>query len=329
MHTTRRRRRRTRAACRRSSGAFTLVDLLISVAVIAVLLSLVLAAARAARCGADRTVTTATLRQLASAYASYSSDNGQRLLPGYINHFIQSDLPIKTRLSDGTVVPPSAAGPYLWRLAPHVDDDWRAFHRGAKASTIRELERQFAQGRYDVIAWAPRFGLNTIFLGGDSDAAGCNVSSQSPWNPVGSPTIAAISASQLRRPASLVVFTQAAWAGQPGAPAIDRGWHELRAPYLLDRQWEVGPAGVVASDTLGTDCGIPPLRRGESTLPTACADGSTQAIPIDELAEDMRRWSAFADGPRWRVSPPARGGKRRRHPSTKSDCWVSRRRHAT
>lgn len=284
----------------RKRSAFTLVELLVVVAVIAVVLSLLFVAFRAVRGGASRAGAVSTLRQMAAAHAVYSADHRQRFIPGYLNPHLQVSLGLITKQPDGKVVSPGAAGPYVWRLAPYVDNEWRTFHYGADASTLARLDGQFKEGNLSEIAFEPRFGLNTIFIGGDSDAGG-NVSEFSPWNGSGNPTIAATRVIDLKSPATTVLFAPTARVEAAGAPDFNRGWHELRAPYLADRQWELGPDGVVATGGLQGFAGLPALGKGDAVLPVAFADGSAQPVAAEELAENMRRWAPIADGPLWRA----------------------------
>ncbi|MFO0873815.1 MAG: type II secretion system protein [Phycisphaerales bacterium] len=281
-------------------AAFTLVELLVVIAIIALVVSLLFVALRAARGAGSRAGTLSTLRGMASAHAAYALDNRQQLLPGYLNPHLQISLGFITRLPDGTVVSPGAAGTYVWRLAPYADNNWRTFHHGADPAQMAHLTEQFQSGQLGEIAYEPRIGLNTIFIGGDSDAGG-ELSEYSPWNGSGNPTIAATRLTQLRNPASLVLFAPTRRAEAPGEPDPVRGWHELRAPYLQGRQWQVGPNGVVASDGLQGFAGVPAIAKGETVLPVAFADGSAQAVAITDLSEDMRRWSPTADGPLWRT----------------------------
>lgn len=285
---------------RSDRGAFTLVELLVVVAVVSLLLSTLFVAFRAARGSAARAGTIGTLRQIAAAHASYSADHRQRLLPGYLNPHLQVSMGFSTKLPDGTVVSPGAAATYVWRLAPYADNDWRTFHHGADAATLARLGAEFEAGDLNEIGFEPRIGLNTIFIGGDSDAGG-PASEHSPWNDSGNPTVAATRASDLRNPAELVLFAPTFRADAPGSPDPQRGWHELRAPYLTLRQWELGPDGVVASKDLQGYAGLPAVRRGETALPAAFADGSAQTVDVASLSEDLRRWSPKADQPSWRL----------------------------
>lgn len=287
------------SSARRRRG-FTLVELLVVIAVVSLLLSTLFVAFRSARGSATRAGAVGTLRQMAAAHASYAADHRQRLLPGYLNPHLQVSMGFSTKLPDGKVISPGAAATYVWRLAPYIDDDWRVFHHGADAATLARLSAEFGDGDLNEIAFEPRIGLNTIFIGGDSDSGG-PASEFSPWNTSGNPTFAATRTSDLRNPSSLILFAPTFRAEGPGIPDPDRGWHELRAPYLTQRQWELGPDGVVASEGLAGYGGLPALRKGETVIPAAFADGSAQTVDVATLSEDLRRWSAIADSPVWRI----------------------------
>lgn len=294
-----RRRDRFRQA-RFGRPAFTLVELLVVVAIVALLLGVLFVALRAARSGGSRAATATALRQLAAGHAAYAMDFDGRLMPGYLNPHVYVSFQYRTKAADGSLVSPGAAGPYVWRLAPYVDNDWRTFHQGAGEAQMTRLSAAVAAGQLADVAFEPRFGLNTIFIGGDSDAGG-DISEYSPWNSSGNPSVAATRSTHLGRPASLVLLAPTFRATAPGAPEQGRGWHELRAPFLQAQQWQVDSQGVSASEGLAGFAGVPAAPAGELQVPAAFCDGSVRIDSIEVLSQDMSRWSPFADSPSWRV----------------------------
>ena len=66
----------------RQPRAFTIVELLVSIAVIFIIITTAFVAFRAAKQAADRTDVSSTLRQMILAYNTYSDDHNGRLLPG-------------------------------------------------------------------------------------------------------------------------------------------------------------------------------------------------------------------------------------------------------
>lgn len=284
--------------------AFTLVEVMVVLAILVVIVSILLIAIRSARSGAERTASVSNLRSLATAWSSYSLDHRQQLLPGFIDEDIQNDLGVRASLADGFEVPADAAATYVWRLSPYIDHSWQTFFAEADSAELAAITAQYDARNLLELSRRPSYGLNSIFLGGDSDAAG--LGALSPWNPGGDPSVAVVRLTELRSPATLVLFapTRVATAAGEPQPAgnLGGGWHELRAPYLADRQWEVTRDGVIASSTFaGPTAGIPAIGGGETSLPVALADGSAAVVSIEELAEDMRRWTPRADTALWRL----------------------------
>ena len=76
---------RTAARERRRSRAFTLVELLVVIGIIAVLIAILLPALRKARDAANTTACASNLRQVAIAVLAYANDNKGRLPPSRIN----------------------------------------------------------------------------------------------------------------------------------------------------------------------------------------------------------------------------------------------------
>ena len=71
-------------SCGRGRAGFTLIELLVVISVIALLISVILPALSGARRTATVTRELAELRQLGVAYTTYTHDNKDRLLPGYL-----------------------------------------------------------------------------------------------------------------------------------------------------------------------------------------------------------------------------------------------------
>lgn len=275
---------------------------MVVIAILGLVIAILLVAIRSASGSAQRLETLSTLRQMSAAHASYATDHRQMLLPGYLNTHLQVTLGFTTQGPRGEALSPAVAGPYVWRLAPYLDSGWRTFHSGADAATMAALTSEFENGIFGKIAFEPSFGLNTIFIGGDSDAGG-GTSEHSPWNSSGYSSIAATRLTHLRSPASLVLFAPTRRVQAGASPDAPRGWHELRAPFLQSdsAQWTATDQGVVAGPGLEDVAGLPALGPRETVLPAAFADGSAQPVDVESLGSDMRRWAPSADSPIWRV----------------------------
>ncbi len=308
--------------------AFTLMELLIVVAVIALLVGIVAVTLRGVRGAASRTNSLSALRQMAMGYSLYSQDNNGRLLPGYLslallNDPIHFDL-LRISLGGGSELADEDKQSYVWRLAPYVDDSWQTFFEEADAGAMARFTAEYRRmadpnetHTPGLISELPSFGLNSIFVGGDAVHGG--VENQNPWD--GSlPAIAATRLSQVVNPTRLIVFAPAATAAASSDAVYDDiavGFCEIRAPYVnLDlaadtwrtQQWFIGAGGLVTQAVMGT-FGDPPggglpiartakdvLSGGMEPMPVVHLDGSTAVQPIVELSKDMRYWNPFEVG---------------------------------
>lgn len=299
-------RRPSLSRSRQRSVGFTLVELLVVVAVIAILVGFLFVAFRAARSGSQRAGSLSSLRALAQAHSTYAAEHRGRLVPGFVNVNLQQSLGIDVDLSDGYSVPAEAAETWVWRISPYLDHAWRTCFAESEAGELSRYTSLYEARDLVEISERPSFGLNGIFVGGDSDNGGGAIVALSPFNTAGNPTIAATRMSEIRSPATLVLFAPTRRATGAG-PADDVSWYELRAPFLTDRQWETltdakGSASVIASRGVdGTVAGVPGLRSGERTVPIGFADGSASMADIDTLANDMRSWAPQATSQTWVV----------------------------
>ena len=302
--------------------AFTLMELLVVIAVIALLVGIVVVTMRGVRAAASRTNSLSALRQMVMGYTLYSLDNNGRLLPGYIDTTLMAPgkpfKDLRVLLPSGESLIDVDMQSYVWRLAPYVDDSWQTFFEEADANAMAgfsaEYQRMEDQGHTPgSISEHPSFGLNSIFVGGDSEHGG-SVRSEHPWQDT-LPVKAATRLSQVINPTRVIVFAPAAMAAASPDDVYDDisvGFCEIRAPYLAlagDRwgmqQWFIGGNGLVRQATTGTfgdppGGGLPIARTakdvrngGIEPMPVAHLDGSTAVQPFAELTKDMRRWNPF------------------------------------
>ena len=293
---------------------------MVSIAVILLLVALVAVSLKAVRGSAQRTRSISALRQIMVAYRSYSDDNRGQLLPGYIGEDLFADgqpfRNLRVTLPDGTLLDAVDAQSYVWRLAPYVENEWQAFYTDTNdTGLMAQLEADYASGAYGEISERPTFGLNSIFVGGDSVHGGSDVTDMNPWTPTDpNVVIAATRFTQVKNPARLIVFGATAKANPIGFNPLyedeSLGFCELRAPYLInegdptdtssiwkERQWLVGTGGNVSKTISGNYgapfVGLPIIRHGNNVIPIGMLDGSTAAETLSSLMRDMRRWNPF------------------------------------
>lgn len=294
-------------------SGFTLIEVMVVIAIIALLMSMVIVALKSSSAATKRTKSVNSLREMIRGYRAYSDDNRGQLMPGYIGTALMANgepfANLRVTLSEGTVLSDFDSQSYVWRLAPYVNNVWEVFYKELGDSGIEaQLHAEFVNANYSTIAERPTFGMNSIFVGGDSVHGGSDVTDRNPWEGNANP-IAATRFTQVKNPARLIVFGSAGKVlpGGPGTYAdISLGFCELRAPYLefdtgtdkwINQQWEVGAGGNIFitggnyADPPGA--GIPIVRSGQDLIPVAMLDGSARIEKASELAGDMRRWNPF------------------------------------
>lgn len=313
--------------------AFTLLELLVSISLIMLLVSFVAVSLRGVRASASRAKSLSALRQMALAYASYSTDHNQRLMPGYIDASMfspgQPFADLTVTLPDGTIVNPADAQSYVWRLAPYANNTWETFFVDIKDPGVISA----LQGDFNRISERPAFGMNSIFVGGDSAHGGSYVTNRNPWT--GQDVLAATRLSEVKNPSRLILFGPSAKAGTGNDAYEDEvpGFCELRPPFTVldagdpanatddlwsDQQWCFGKARQVFRHPGGdyiAGGGLPIIRSGSTGFPVAHLDGSAAVLQMNgdiwvekevggsnKLLADMSRWYAFQVGLRMAVS---------------------------
>ncbi len=313
--------------CRR---AFTLLELLVVMAIIAVLVGVLAFSLRGVRAAAIRTESLSALRQMVMGYTSYTLDHGGQLLPGYIDETLFADGEVFGKLrvylpSGLELTFPVDKQSYVWRLAPYLDDAWEIFFKDmydiGEMSKFEEAYKKtgLTASASGFISERASFGLNSIFVGGDSRHGGSAIANRHPWNTAGLEPLAAVRLSEVINPAKLIVFGPAANVDTGNADAVyfepAVGFCELRAPYLdlsnpadPDDAWDMQQWRIVANGAIdqtpsgeyAEGAGLPIARAagdflhsGKQPVPVAHLDGSTASDTLVDLSADMRRWYAF------------------------------------
>ncbi|HMN97078.1 MAG TPA: type II secretion system protein [Phycisphaerales bacterium] len=270
--------------------AFTLVELIVAVGVIALLLGIVTVVAASARKSAGATRELALARSLMAAYSGYSVDNRGSLLPGFYN--VTPALPTPSDGKGNTISGP-AAHRYPWRLAPFLDYNLDALIQDRWLLDDLRYTNQFEY----FVSLYPSLGLNTTFLGGDSSSEGLGFS----------PAFASLYGnfylrrmSEARRPAELITFASARTNApyEPGAPPIIEGYFKVESPFLLNRRW----AESWDPEQLPKQWGFLSMRHPGRKAAVGFLDGHTGLLD-DGAVTDMRRWADRADRPDWTLVP--------------------------
>ncbi len=300
-------------------NGFSLIELLMVIAILFVLVGITLVALRSARVGATRAQTLNTMRGMMTAYSAYATEHNGRLMPGFIRDTDigtgPGQLDIKARLKSGYNLVPGDVASYVWRLTPYMDHNWVAVMEDYRdPQLVGRLETEFgdgsAAGTYGAatagpaqlgIARIPSIGLNSINLGGDSFHGPAD---HSPWNDGKRPYVAS-RLSDVLNPTKIIVFGTSEARNVPlpaptGTPST-LGYCELRAPQAFDgagnpvSQWTIDTVSGSPTEGqvlwgAGGPGGTPLARLGDDRIPIAHLDGHVTTETLGRLSVDLSRW---------------------------------------
>ena len=279
-----------------SRPAFTIVELLVVISIIAILLALTSVGVVQAGKAARQTKALSNLKQVATAWTQYASQNDDRAMPGFMDDGVQAALKIKVRDRDGNRVDPQFCRTYPYRLLPFLDHD-----RSLMYDYLADYE-QTSEIPPAEIAANPAFGYNAYYLGGwwTTDSASnqprMRFSGTGYYKTQGQlverQEMVARSLSQIQRPSDMIVFGSS-FTAQPGIyknpDELARGgaWIVPHRRGMTDMWVPSDGQGSGALQVLVPEC--VPLRRIKATVPTVRADLSTSAQGLRDLM-DQSRW---------------------------------------
>jgi len=295
----------------RSSG-FTIVELLITIAIISILIGLLLTGLRSARGTAKETQQMSSLRQLYTAWSVYAAQYDDACMPGFLSPDVQTNWKLKVRNQSGQVIDPLLAQTYPWRLGGFLDfntelmigylgradaDFTTSYYESGQGSYA--LPSQFANATAlpgSAAAIQPEFGYNAFYLGGWWEMEN-NIARPRFVNAKHPTTGAAVipvarTISQIARPELMVVFSGATYS----TPGLIKDVSEeipgaawVTPPFLAQTQiWTTGPVGDTSSIDVLEQQAVP-LKRFNAVVLTA-ADGSARKASYRELW-DMSLWT--------------------------------------
>lgn len=249
---------------KRADCAFTLIELLVALSVIAVLSSLVYAAAQTASNRMRKVHEVAAARNLIIGFLSATSDHGGHYLLGY-----DETAPAMTA-PDGQVISGELAHRYPYRLAPYFN--WQL-----KDTILVNSNSQQVGGDASgyTISLNPALGMNIFLVGGELRDAktGINWPGECLTMPSGSA-------------ASLLVFAS---AGYDNAGKRINGYFKVVPPKLGGPLWNTAPWNAQSKPA---DYGFVDARYDGQAV-CAFTDGSVRTLSVEDL-RDMRLWSRVA-----------------------------------
>lgn len=263
-----------------SRSGFTLVEILVTISIIAVLASITLTLAKNGKNAANKAAEIIAAKNLIALYQTVASDSNGKYLTGYDRTVSE------VQLSDRTVVGGPTANRYPYRLASGVD------FPVASVALLGGNKKQIDITSSYTISLFPTFGMNYYFLGGDIQVDGSvsygNECMQTSSQGTGQ-IIAFASAGSLNPDRS-----------------ITEGYNILTPPRLTGVMWQT-TQWTSKSDP--SRYGHLHARHGNKAV-VAFLDGSTQLLAIEDL-RDMRLWShrAAANNHPDYLIPRAAGGR--------------------
>ncbi len=281
-------------------GGFTIIELIVVVAIIGVLIAILVPALSGTRMRANKLSELNLLSQVGKAWTMYIGDHQDKVLPGFLSTEVQDYKELAWAFPDESLVPPAPsytdempnyAGPWTFRLLDYFDYDWRSilFYRDTDEWVSRDL-REYA----DIVATQPAFGYNGYYIGGwqtmDAHTGRPFTTFQSVVLTNGERmNVVAKSASSIPRADQTIIFCSSFYA-RPGMYYQlddDTPGSFLATPSVLARvpKWVVQPGNEIESrfDSFA------PLGRFTGMPAVGFADGSVEAVDIEQLL-DQQLW---------------------------------------
>lgn len=266
----------------RGRRGFTIIELLVVVAIIVVLAGLLLPAFGRAKMQAKKVNELSSARQLMLAWQLYANDHADRVLPGYRYGYAARDF-------SGAEVNHPINARYPWRLAPYLGDSFAVIYANENRALLEQFQRMGDRqiGIYAASVF-PSLGVNGVFVGGDDLELPPESKAREQFG-----EFCLLKVAQARRPAELMAFTS---ARGPFESKIVDGFYKVTPPYLMARRWAVDWNPADGPEAWGN---VHP--RFGSRAVAAQVDGHVEALKTGEL-QDMRRWSDLADRHDWTLT---------------------------
>lgn len=171
-----------------SVRGFTIVELLVTIGVIAVLMGLLVTGLRAAIGSARKTKELNGMRGVFAAWTQYANTYEEQILPGFLDVQTQSAWRTTYSNASGGALAPSLSQTYPWRLARYLDDPYGTLLGYVEADEADS--NSLAAGEWDggpphpawmndafgapgsEFALQPAFAYNAYYLGGWHESNG-------------------------------------------------------------------------------------------------------------------------------------------------------------
>lgn len=266
---------------------FTLIEVLVVIAIIAILIALLVPALGNARALGAQTRETSAAQQVMVAFELYSSDHQGEIIPGFppTLWFAQGDMEALNQ--HGDPISTLEAQRYPWRLAPYVDYNFRGLYKDDDLLT--EIEAKDQTSYEYVVSLYPTFGMNSMYVGGDANKLGFNKTALRLYG-----KFYITRTDECPRPTDQIAFASARYV-VPATSERRAGFFRVDAPYSTGGSWQ--DRYDAGTDTPGPNSGFVAMRYLDAAV-TAHMDGHVETMSWDDL-RDMRRWAPYATTREW------------------------------
>jgi len=290
-------------------NGFTMVELLIVIAMIGILTAIVVPAASSLQGAANATTELAAARRTTQAWRNWSIDHNGRLIASQLEPSAPLPPNVAPTHHNGTLIPDIARRRWLWRLWDYFEDPVQTIWAGGQRrwwDSVMDGPGDMTTKLY-VATLHPCLGLNGEWLGGrqsnDSDTWTLSQYMRSQDElavPLFTETLA-----QLKRPADLTLFASARGSDTASGGQPIEGWWRIEPPYRpgMDQgqlNWTTDDSGAFVTPTATSqpsDAGFVSARHGGRSV-IAAPDGSARVEHFGRLG-DMRRWADPALSHNW------------------------------
>ncbi len=294
--------------------AFTMVEILVVIGILALLLGMLLPALSGAQKRSLKQKELNAIRQVGLAWNLYANGNNDKLLPGWLAPEVQAkwrvsyEYPNHNDISPAPTYSntvPNLAGPWTWRLMPYLEYNHDMVHGYAEEPEFDAVMLGADADEAGEIAVQPSFGYNANYVGGywtmETGFARPRfhdvtvVDTRTGSVVKSSANLVARSTGTIRRSTQLITFCSSSLLTPRAAPNdvykrfdfTQPGWHIVSPSWLgNDRQWEWAPGLRIHAQNA-----TPPIGRYNGLAATQYADGHTAANQIDDLwREGLTMW---------------------------------------
>lgn len=284
---------------------FTLIEVLVVVAIVALLLAIALPTLGHARATGKMAAELATGQQLLLAVTMYANDNRDAVPVGYppASWVNPPGGPMVVLDDAGNRLAGGEAQRYPWRIGPYLDNNLQALYLDrAFLGRLKERADYYAGlgiTHAYVISLFPALGMNVAFVGGSDRHAQFGAAFQRLYGRVHVSRL-----DEVRRPSGLMMFASARSAELTQLPGETRleGFYRVEPPYFAPhegRRWSA--AYEPRTPDPGVNSGFVSLRHCGRAV-TAFVDGHAGTASWERV-QDMRLWANSADRADWTLPP--------------------------